>query len=162
MVDSELERIRVLRGMGLDEEYLAGAVALAGLHPEHPGAQIEAAYACDRFGREEDAIGHYDAAWRLGVPAEARRTFLVGYGSTLRNVGRAAESVELLRQAIDEFPDFAPLPAFLALSLHSAGQPAEALATALGVLLAVTHGTGALDSYDRALRHYKDELLAGR
>lgn len=159
-VEAEIERIRVLRAMGREADYLDAAVALARAHPEAIGAQIEAAYACDRFGREEDAIGFYDAAWALGVPDEARRTFLVGYGSTLRNVGRAAESIEVLRQAVGEYPDFAPLPAFLALSLHSAGRHAEALATALVVVIALGHEAGALDGYDRALAEYRDQLLA--
>ncbi len=159
MVDEELEEIRVLRAVGRIDDYLAGAIALATEHPEHLGAQIEAAYACDRMDKESQAIRFYDAAWELGVPAEQRRDFLVGYGSTLRNVGRSNESIARLREAMNEFPDFAALPAFLALSLHSAGRHAEALATALGALLAIGHETGALASYDQALRHYQRQLL---
>jgi predicted Zn-dependent protease len=159
-VEAEIERIRVLRAMGREADYLDAAVALAGAHPDAVGAQIEAAYACDRFGREADAIGYYDAAWTLGVPDQARRTFLVGYGSTLRNVGRAGESVGVLRRAVAEYPEFAPLPAFLALSLHSAGRHAEALATALDAVIRLGHEAGALDGYDRALREYRDQLLA--
>lgn len=63
-----------------------------------------AAYALDRLGDEHAAIRHYDAAWALGpasfaTPLDERR-FLVGYGSTLRNVGRADDAVALLADAV--------------------------------------------------------------
>ena len=64
-------------------------------------ARIAAAFAADRIGDERAAIVHYDAAWALGVPEDVRRRFLVGYGSTLRNVGRADDAVALLSEAAD-------------------------------------------------------------
>lgn len=140
---------------------LRAAVEAADAAPDDVGAQIEAAYACDRYGDEEDAIRYYDAAWKLGVPHDARRTFLVGYGSTLRNVGRTGESIDVLAGALDEFPGFAPLAAFRALSLYSAGRHREAMAQALTAVLQAAGDSGSLDRYDRALRHYRDELERG-
>jgi len=121
-------------------------------------AQIAAAYACDREGAEHDAARYYDRAWRLGVPAAERRRFLVGYGSTLRNVGRADEAVVILGDAATDDPDYPATRAFLALALMSAGHPREAVATMLGVLLDVAPA-GALDGYERALGDYYGELL---
>ena len=120
-------------------------------------AQIAAAYASDRYGREEDAIRYYDAAWAIGVPADARQRFLVGYGSTLRNVGRVDESIAIHRLAISEFPTFAANHAFLALALHAAGDHGEAMGEALTAL--VDSGAANLGGYDRALSEYRDELL---
>ena len=121
-------------------------------------ARIAAAYACDRVGREEDAIRHYDAAWRLGVPEDQRRRFAVGYGSTLRNVGRLEESVAILGEAIAEDPGYPPFKAFLALALHAAGERSAAIAAMLDALLDVAGGAS-LDGYERALADYQRELL---
>ena len=121
-------------------------------------AQIAAAYACDREGAEHDAIRYYDRAWRLGVPAAERRHFVVGYGSTLRNVGRADEAVAILGEEAAADPEYPAIRAFLALALMSAGHPREAMATMLGVTLDVAPG-GALDGYERALGAYYQELL---
>ncbi len=154
---NELERVRALRAAGEADAYLAAAIELARAHPRAVDVRIEAAYACDRYGAEADAIVHYDAAWQLGVPADEQRRFLVGYGSTLRNVGRADEAVAVLGEAIGAFPDYPPLKVFLALALHSAGHIDMAMATALDA--AVDAGRDALDGYDRAIVYYRDELL---
>lgn len=133
------------------------AVQRAVAYPNDVEAQVEAAYACDRIGDESDAIRFYDAAWELGVPDRMRQRFVVGYGSTLRNVGRQSESVEVLRKALSEHPDYVPYSAFLALSLHSEGNHAEGLAIALSALIEAAPET--LDGYDRALCEYSDLLL---
>jgi len=121
-------------------------------------AQIAAAYACDRAGDEHGAIRYYDRAWALGVPEAQRRHFVVGYGSSLRNVGRADEAVAILGEAAAADPDYAPFRAFLALALLSAGHPRAALATLLGVTLDVAP-QDALDGFARALDGYYQELL---
>lgn len=138
---------------------VAAAKARAAAHPGDVEAQIEAAYTCDRWGTEEDAIVYYDRAWRLGVPEARRKRFLVGYGSTMRNVGRAEEAIVVLGEAIQQYPDYPALRAFLALALLSAGHAKEALATMLGVTLDVA-GEGAFDGYERALHYYYQELIA--
>ena len=116
------------------------------------------AYALDREGREAEAVVHYELAWACGVPEASRRRFIVGFGSTLRNVGRADEAVALYGDAIAADPDYAPFRAFLALSLLDAGHPAAAVATMLGVALDVAP-PGALDGFERALTEYYEALL---
>jgi tetratricopeptide (TPR) repeat protein len=133
-------------------------LARAASAPTDVAARIAAAYACDRDGREADAIGHYDAAWALGVPADARRRFLVGYGSTLRNVGRVDESVAILGDAVAADPDYAPFKVFLGLALHAAGQHAAAAASLLEAILDL-HGGARLDGFERAIAEYQKELL---
>lgn|SRR5689334_3959511 len=118
---------------------------------------LDAAYALDRAGDERGAIKHYDAAYALGVPADQDKKFLVGYGSTLRNVGRVDEAVAILAAAVEKYPDYPALAAFLALALASAGHPRPALATMLGVVLDVH--AGRLDGFERALADYQRELL---
>src|SRR6185503_16860173 len=79
-------------------------------------ALLDAAYAHDRAGDERGAIKFYDAAYRAGVPDGERRKFLVGYGSTLRNVGRADDAVAILAQAVADDPAYPAFAAFLALA----------------------------------------------
>jgi len=158
MIEDDLTRLRALRAAGQHDEYLAEAVALAARAPGSTAAQIEAAYACDRFGAEHDAIRYYDAAWRLGVPPGERLHFVVGYGSTLRNVGRADEAVALLAEAASDHADYPPLRAFLSLALLSAGHPRAAVAALLGLVLDLAPAD-ALDGYQRALGAYYRELL---
>ncbi len=125
--------------------------------PQNVELAIQAAYACDRAGLEEDAIVFYDRAWQLGVPAEQKRHFLVGYGSTLRNVGRVDESIRVLSSALGEDAQYAPLNAFLAISLHDAGRFRESMAAALTALADASGGDG-IDGFERAIRHYATEF----
>ena len=127
--------------------------------PDDVAAQLAAAYAHDRAGLERDANRYYDAAHRLGVPPGERRKFLVGYGSTLRNVGRADDAVAVLAQAIADDPGYPAFAAFLALALASSGHPRAALAAMLGCALDAARGD-AFDGYERALTEYHRELRA--
>lgn len=157
-----LDELASLKAAGDDEAHLAAALALAARWPSEPVARIEAAYALDRCGDEIAAVRHYDAAWQLGVPADRRRRFVVGYGSTLRNVGRSEEAIVLLTDEVSRDPDYPALSAFLALALHSSGHGSAALATMLGCVLDVaaraTSGNP-LDGYQRALGDYYRELI---
>ncbi|MEO8552976.1 MAG: tetratricopeptide repeat protein [Kofleriaceae bacterium] len=155
-----LAEVRALRAAGHHAEHLAAARALALAESASSEAQIEAAYAHDRAELERDAIRFYDAAYALGVPAAERRAFHVGYGSTLRNVGRADDAVAILGQAIADDPAYAPFHAFLSLALFADGHPRAALAAMLGGALDVGRPTAAFDRYDRALTEYQRELLA--
>lgn len=119
---------------------------------------IAEAYRHDREGREREAIRYYDEAWRMGVPEAMRRKFLVGYGSTLRNVHRADDAVGILAQAIADDPIYPAYAPFLALALLDAGHPKAALATMLGCALDVAT-LGAFDGYERALGEYHQLLL---
>ena len=153
-----LAEVRALREAGDHDAHLAAARALVASEPHDAEAQLEAAYAHDRVGLERDAIRYYEAAHRLGVPAAQRRSFTVGFGSTLRNVGRADEAVAFLAQAVAEDPEYPAYAAFLALALAEAGHPRAALAAMLGCALDVAR-PGAFDRYDRALTEYHRALL---
>ena len=109
------------------------AVPLAQQYPNAVAAQIAAAYACDRVGNEEKALIYYRKGWALGVPEEHRFQFLIGFSSTLRNVGCAHESLEWLQLARGEQPNNPALAAFTALALHTVGETELALATMLDV-----------------------------
>jgi len=126
--------------------------------PDDAEAQFEAAVAHDRAGMEREAIRYYERVAELGVPGGIKRRFYVGYGSTLRNVGRADDAVGVLGQALADDPNYPPYSAFLALALLSAGHPREAIAAMLGCALDVAL-PGAFDGFERALGAYHAELL---
>jgi len=154
-----LDEVRALRVAGRSEEHLAAAKALAAAHPDDPHAQFEAACGLDRLGLEHQAIRYYDEVYRLGVPPELARTFVVGYGSTLRNVGRIDDAIAILGQAIADDPGYPAYAAFLALALLAGGHPRAAVATMLGCALDAAR-PGVFDGYERALTEYHRELLS--
>ena len=126
--------------------------------PDDPRAQAAAAYANDRLGREAVALRYYQRAFELGGPPDERAGFLLGFGSTLRNVGRQDDAIAVLGAAVLEFPTDAALRAFLALALGSAGHATLALATMLEAGL--TTSPTAFAPYRRALGEYLAELHA--
>ena len=99
----ELAALEALRTAGDHEAVQRRAVALADANPDDVAVVVAAAYACDRVGRERLAVGYYDRAWQLGGPAgDERARFLLGYGSTLRNVGRHDDAVAVLAGEVPE------------------------------------------------------------
>jgi tetratricopeptide (TPR) repeat protein len=116
------------------------------------------AQACDddRHGREAEAIAKYQRALALGLPAEQRREARVGLGSSLRNVGRHLEALEVLRDGLREHPHDAALTSFLALALSSAGRSDEGVA----MLLELVCAHAPVGAYARALRLYAGELTS--
>jgi catechol 2,3-dioxygenase-like lactoylglutathione lyase family enzyme len=141
-------------------EAVREAVARARERPDDVALQIAAAYACDRAGDESGAVEFYDAAWRLGVPPADEAEFVVGYGSTLRNVGRTDDALAVLGAFIDAHPDNLAARCFRALALHSAQRPARALAELIDVALELHAASPSLTRYRRALSEYRDGLSA--
>lgn len=113
--------------------------------------ELEQAFAYDREGFEAEAIPHYKRAIAARLEDEQLRKALLGLGSSLRNVDRVDESVEVLEDAVRRFPDDPALPVFLAFSLWSAGRGNEAVA-----LLARRLGEGT--GYERAIGEYAADL----
>ncbi|KDP92668.1 MULTISPECIES: tetratricopeptide repeat protein [Clavibacter] len=134
------------------DETVAGMRALVAERPaDDPRALYELASAHDFVGREAEAVPLYRAALDGGLDPEHRPLAVIQLASSLRNVGEAAEAVALL----EAMPDDVHGPgrdAFLALALHDAGRPTEALAVALRRLAPT------LPEYGRAVAAYADEL----
>jgi len=127
-------------------------------HPESPRAMFELANALDYCGQEAAAVPYYENAIRHGLSREFRRYALMQLGSSLRNVGRPVDAVQLLTTAEQEYPDSWAASLFLALSLNSAGRPQDALKTALRAIL--KHGRGEdLERYRHALANYIEEIV---
>lgn len=126
----------------------------AELPPGDPVGEYELASAHDSIGNEAEAADHYRRAFAAGLPEARRRQATIQYASTLRNLGRADESVALLtaeREAgSDELDD--AVTAFLALALTDIGREREAAGLALGAL------SRHLPRYNRSLANYAAAL----
>lgn len=137
-------------------DFLAKVEALTGeLPPGDAVAEYELASAHDSIGNEAEAAVHYRRAFEAGLDGTRRREATIQYASTLRNLGRAEESVALLtaeRDARSDGLDDA-VTAFLALALTDLGREREAAALALGAL------SRHLPQYNRSLANYAKALM---
>jgi tetratricopeptide (TPR) repeat protein len=139
-----------------DDTVLARIDALAAERGEaDAAAAFEAAGVRDYLGREADAEPLYRRALALGLDDIRRPQATIQLASTLRNLGRHDEAVDLLEEHLAEHPGdewTAAGAAFLALALASAGRERDAASVALVAL------SDSLPAYAGAVRRYALEL----
>lgn len=133
--------------------------ALAAERPDSPEALAEQGGARDSAGLEAEAEAFYRRALDAGLAEPRLGQVTIQLASTLRNLGRAEESVDLLQGFYGPRPDHPLAPsaaAFLALSLVSADRPRDAVVTLLrGV-------TPLLPRYNRSIAAYTEDLASSR
>jgi tetratricopeptide (TPR) repeat protein len=139
-----------------DEDEFVGLIEelTAELPADSPIAAFERAAAFDSIGHSDLAVPLYAHALERGLDDGRRRRAVIQMASSLRNLGRAAESVELLsaeRHAGSDQLDDA-VNAFLALALVDTGREREAVSVALEAL--APH----LPRYQRSLANYARAL----
>ncbi|MER7049426.1 tetratricopeptide repeat protein [Streptomyces jumonjinensis] len=132
-------------------DFRAKVGALADELPEgHAVAYFERASANDSTGEGEAAVPLYRKALEAGLTGERRRRAVIQMSSTLRALGHAETSVELLtaerNDATDHLDD--AVTAFLALALIDLGREREAASMALDAL------SKHLPRYNRSLANY--------
>ncbi|MFA4932021.1 MAG: tetratricopeptide repeat protein [Caldisericia bacterium] len=113
-------------------------------------AVFERAASLDSTGHSDLAVPLYRRALELGLPGERRRRAVIQMASSLRNMGRASESVVLLtaeREVESDDLDDA-VSAFLALALVDTGREREAVSLALTAL------SRHMTRYRRSLANY--------
>ena len=140
-----------------DFRELIGALADE-LPQDNPVAAFERACAWDSTGHSDKAVPLYQEALKRGLAGMRRRRAVIQMASSLRNIGRVTESVELLTaEAHNHDPDAAVLAdavsAVLALCLADLGREREAVSVAL--LALAPH----LPRYQRSMANYA-RLLA--
>lgn len=140
-----------------DGEFRAAMDALTGELPEGDStALFERAAAWDSTGHSDRAVPLYRAALDAGVPGERRRRAVIQMASSLRNLGRPQEGVDLLtaeRAAGHDHLDDA-VAAVLALALTDLGRAREAVSVAVAAL--APH----LPRYQRSMANYARLLIA--
>ena len=138
-----------------EHDFLAAIEKLVAARPQDDAIGLfEHAYALDSTGHSDLAVGRYRRALELGLSGERRRRAVIQLASSLRNVGRAEESVALLTAELDAGSDDLDdaVRAFLALALTSVGREREAISVALTALAA--H----LPRYNRSLAAYARDI----
>jgi Tetratrico peptide repeat len=138
-----------------EEDFLARMDELtAELSADSAVAAFERAASLDSTGHSDLAVPLYRQALEFGLEGERRRRAVIQMASSLRNLGRAPESVALLtaeRDAgSDELDDV--VNAFLALALVDTGREREAVSLALTAL------SRHLPRYQRSLANYAQEI----
>jgi len=126
---------------------------------DDPVALFERAGALDSAGLEREAEELYVRALAGGLDEGRRQRAAIQLASTIRNLGRVDEALDMLREEYDR-ADPSPMrdavAAFYALALASSGQPVAAASIALTTL--APH----LPRYTRSVTGYAEELLTGR
>ena len=119
-------------------------------------ALFERAGARDSAGLEADAEPLYRAALQAGLDDDLRTQAVIQLASTIRNLGKLDEALELLRAEYERDPG-APLrdatAAFYALALVSSGEAVRAASVALTAL--APH----LPRYTRSVAAYARDLI---
>jgi hypothetical protein len=139
-----------------DASFRAHIDSLAGDLPASSAiGAFERACAFDSTGLPDRAVPLYRSALESGLTGVRRRRAVIQMASSLRNLGRAQESVALLSTELEATSDEldGAVRAFLALALVDVGREREAVATALMAL------SGFLPRYQRSLRGYAEALL---
>ncbi|MGM0885108.1 MAG: tetratricopeptide repeat protein [Bacillota bacterium] len=131
---------------GIDKQY-----------PSSARAKFEMANALDYLDREAEAIPLYEEAIRMGLPTEYHAYALLQLGSSLRNVGRVNEAVEILAQAEKSFPQFSTISMFLGLTLYSEGKYVEALKTVITAMLKHVHSAD-VQRYAKGIENYIKDI----
>jgi tetratricopeptide (TPR) repeat protein len=158
-LDAKLDNIFAARDRDNMNPTIDALLPIYDEHPQNSRVLYELGGAYDTAGDEAVALGFYERAIEKGLAGDIRRRCYIQYGSTLRNLGRIDESLEIFSRARTEFPESVALGAFEALTLHAAGRLNTALATLLG-LLADHVNTPELDRYKPALRGNAEYLLS--
>lgn len=135
-----------------DQGVMDAIDALAAEAPDPGLAAFERGGSRDSAGLESEAEPLYREALALGLPEDERAQCTIQLASTLRNLGRADESLALLRNAAPYPPYASAFAAFEALTLATLGRPAEGLSLVLKALAPT------LPRYQRSVSAYADDL----
>ncbi|TCO56991.1 tetratricopeptide repeat protein [Actinocrispum wychmicini] len=120
-----------------------------------PIRTFERAASLDSTGHSDLAVPMYRQALDQGLTGERRRRAVIQMASSLRNLGRSAESVELLEHEVTVANDHLDdaVKVVLALALTDVGREREAVSIAVGAL--AKH----LPRYQRSMANYARLLL---
>jgi hypothetical protein len=138
-----------------ESDFVARIDALAAELPAGSAiASFERAGAFDSTGHSDRAVPLYSAALDAGLTGERRRRAVIQMASSLRNLGKAEDSVRLLTAELEEPSDEldGAVAAVLALALVDVGREREAVG------VAVTALSKYLPRYNRSMARYAQEL----
>ncbi|TFD70908.1 tetratricopeptide repeat protein [Cryobacterium gelidum] len=134
-LDEELDRIFTVRDRNNIQPTIDALLPILAEHPADARVLYEVGGAYDTAGKEQTARSFYEQALQVGLSGDLLRRCYVQYGSTLRNLGEFARSVEVFERARQDFPDSPSLAVFQAISFHASSRFDEAVASLLEVVV---------------------------
>lgn len=150
-LDAQLDQIFAARDRSNMQPTIKALGPLYQAHPENPRVLYEIDGAYDTDGQEDKAATFYEQALARGLSGDLLRRCYLQYASTLRNIGRVEESLNVFTLAREAFPDSPSVAAFQAVTMHAADRPDDAIAILLEVIAA--HITGPdIERYKPAIR----------
>lgn len=156
---TRLDAITGARHGGQVTGVLDQLLALDAAHPHVAEIAYQIAWTLDSQDRGAEALPHYERAIALGLPPNELSGALLGFGSTLRNLGQPNRAAEVLENGRTHFPENREFDVFLALVRHDQGRHAEALQLVLNTLLDTSEDIG-VTAYQRALRFHSQRLTS--
>lgn len=126
-LETEVAAGNMLSDAGMHEQAIEHFRALCARLPREPRVQFALAGALAAADREADAVPVYAAAIKLRPTGELLARAYLGLGSSLSNLERHQEALEVLSAGSRRFPEHAPLRAYLALATADTGKPRDAV-----------------------------------
>lgn len=125
--------------------------------PHNAFVNYQCAWSFDMLGKEAQAVPYYEQAIALGLQDDDLQGAYIGFGSTLRTLGRYTESEALFERATAQFPANLALQTFYAMTLFNVQKHEQAMGILLTILTKSTTDPSIL-SYAKAINFYADKL----
>lgn len=132
-------------------------IKLAVEYPKDPIVQYQCAWSYDVLSKEKEAVAHYEMAIEKGLSGTNLQEAFLGLGSTYRTLGKYNKSKETLKKGIDKFPEARALKVFYAMTLYNLGDNSDAMEILLTQLAETSNDKG-IQSYDKSIKYYADQL----
>ncbi|AKG34280.1 tetratricopeptide repeat protein [Paenibacillus durus] len=129
----------------------------SGQDPFYAELLYQIAWTHDVMGLESAAVPFYEQSLSAGLAKKWRPGALLGLGSTYRTLGQYEQSENVLRRAIEDYPQHREFQVFYAMTLYNLRQNDKAMGVLLH-LLADTSGDPGISEYARAISFYADKL----
>ena len=118
---------------------------------------FEVGGAYDVLGMALEAMPYYEKAIENGLADPELEECYECLGTTHRVIGEFEDSVDVLEQAVERYPESYGTKAFLAIAYYGNGQFAEAVQVLMEALLETTADED-LQTYSDTLTYFKDNL----
>lgn len=151
----ELNEIVEIRNNNLEEglKYLQKFVVE---NPHNALANYELGSSLDMSDRSEEAVQYYTKAIEIGLDNETEQECILGLGSSLSWKNMHKESLEVLKNGVEKYPENMSLRLFYGISLYRSQDFQESAKTFLELL--ATCKDSEVSKFRRAINNYLEEM----
>lgn len=126
---------------------------LLAINSEDKHINYQYAWLLDKMGNEKYAIKYYNLAIKFGLDGKDLADCLLGLGSSYRIIKEYSKSVEVFKNALNQFPNNNEFKLFLSFSYLENKQSKKAYKTLLELLISSTTDENIL-RYEKAINNY--------